>query len=308
MSYSVSLSPSAPAFHPKLLLSITPSPPSASSPVSTSDKALPTSSCELYTLLPIPPSLILDRYELHRLHSPPTSRLGAYDAPSGGKDSLSVQGEGDLEAPVWRVEEREPFRGKAAGLLRLKDGKGKGKEVAGQGWDRFEVEIPLHVRYQTPVDTRYDEETGERRDMVDVEVQAPWVFWACDAPDPFLSASSSSSSSCPFPPSSLPDPSLWSFPSLSSKQAFYYLHSSSDNSTSTSASPSAGSCPPSRPSSLNIRIPTGVMEDLPYVETITMLVVWLCAIWVGWGAWKAKGMWGNVKGEEGEKEKEGKED
>ncbi|GAA5900771.1 hypothetical protein JCM6882_007660 [Rhodosporidiobolus microsporus] len=279
MSYSIALSPSAAAFHPKLVLSLSnSSSPSSSYPSS--------SQCSLWLLLPIPPSLILDRYELHRLHSLPSSsssRLGAFDAASGGKSSLMVVGEGDLEAPVWRVEEREPFRGRGGVLLRLLDGadkKGKGKER--RATDNLDVEIPLHVRYPRPVPERYevDPVTGEKKrvDSVEVEVEAPWVFWGCDEPDPTLAALFPSCPPPPLsPPSSLPLP--LNFPSLS-PLSLYFLPTSSPSSP-------ALPCPPPRPSNLTLQVPTGVMADLPLVEAVTMLVVWVCAGWVGWGAWKA---------------------
>ncbi|GAA5861713.1 hypothetical protein JCM8547_000712 [Rhodosporidiobolus lusitaniae] len=304
MTYAASWSPSAPAFHPKLVLSFPPSLPSSSSCPA---------NCDLYALLRVPPGLIADRYELQRLHE--GGRLGAYGEETrrarGGGRTLEVLGEGDLEAPVYKVEEREGG-GWAAVLLTLKkggeEGEGKGKEKAGQEEEeRWEVVIPLHTRYQRPVEKRYDAE-GRRVDRVEVEVEKPWVFWAYEGGVLFFFFSPGSPlvtfGSADYPPSylaSLPTcsppslPSNLSFPSLSSLSLFYLTPSASSNISSSS------SCPPPLGPPLTLSLPTGVQSDLPLVETTTFLVIWATFAWVSWSAYR---LWRRLR--VAEREKEGK--
>ncbi|GAA6006395.1 hypothetical protein JCM10207_000626 [Rhodosporidiobolus poonsookiae] len=295
-SYSFSLAPSRAAFHPLLLIHLHLTSPSAPSP---------TPACPLYLLLPTPPSLILDRYELHRLHR--SGKLGAFDPPSQGRDSLRVEGEGDLEAPLHRVEEKEGGSGGwAAALVRLTPGgddsggkgKGKGKARDQDGKEeQWTVEVPLHARYLRPVEKRWGPD-GERLSLVDVEVPWPWVFYACDErqqPDP----STAALKSCPPPPL----PFNLTFPSLSASNLYYLPPSPSSPSSS-----SLPSCPPALPPPLTITLPTPVIEDMAFVEPVTLLAVWGCALWVGW---KAFGTWRRFRREEREarekkKDKEGK--
>lgn len=121
--------------------------------------------CPLYARYSIPPAFIVDRFQLAQLHA--EGRLGSL--PSIGKLTLSITGERDLEAPTGRT-------GESIVLLRLSEGgnyKGKGKE-------RGTVVLPLHLRYQIPVDRRRNER-GERMDLLDVGMEAPVLFWACPA-------------------------------------------------------------------------------------------------------------------------------
>lgn len=227
---------------------------------------------------------------------------------------VQVRGESDLEAPVSRVLANKGG-GEASLLLRLGGGgasEEKGKEVD-------DVEIPLHVRYQLPVETRYADEGGKgstRRDRRTVEVEQPWVFWACEGGDNGAFNSSPSPSSqltedlaytalealSAFP--SCPPPSLplhLAFPCLASSSLHYLPHSSSFNPNATSPS---SPCPPSLPLPLALSIPTGVAADLPFVETTTLLAVWVCAAyvaWRGWGMWRRIGAAERGKGE-GKKE------
>ncbi|KAI5480963.1 PIG-X/PBN1 family protein [Pseudohyphozyma bogoriensis] len=233
--YSVSVPPGG-GFHPKLYLSLN----SSSSPA-------PSPSCSLWTHANLPRSIIVDRFQLsllhheHRLGSPSTS-----SAPTS--ETIQFFGDTDLEAPVSRA-------GPAALLLRLRgaegDAKGKGKEVE---------EIPLHVRYQDPVQDRWA--GGERKDMVDVELEWPSVFWACE---------DGAASGCPL--STIPELSSSVPPSTS-------LHFLSPSAASLSSS----TCPPPRPTT-TVQIPTGVLSDLPYVESINFVAVWLGALWVARKAW-----------------------
>lgn len=125
----------------------------------------PSPSCALYTHLSLPPHFIADKFQLHQLHR--EGMLGAYDVSSGGKDSFAHAGETDLEAPVWRASE-------ASVLIRVHEAEDK---VAGAGSRRTRVDIPLHLRYQVPVEARGAD--GTRQDIVEVEFPYPRVFWAC---------------------------------------------------------------------------------------------------------------------------------
>jgi hypothetical protein len=276
-TYHAAFSPSAPAFHPKLEVT-----------VQGPDAATPDPSCDLYALVSVPPGLIVDKYELHRLHR--WGRLGANDAASDGRASLQVLGEGDLEAPVWKVEANEGG-GAAAILLRLKDGKGKRREV-----DSTEtVEIPLHGRYQMPVPERWSID-GKRLDKVQVELDWPRVFWACNAATctcsalfiSFLMSLTHWPHAAPAleelpacgPPSL---PAHLSFATLSSRT----LHYLSLNSSTSLSGPTT--CPPGLPPPLTLLLPTGVAADLPLVESVTLIAVWGCFLWLVWtifGVWR----------------------
>lgn len=145
-SYSAELIPAG--FHPKLSVTV---------------KAA-ASSCPLYLRHTLPPSFIVDRFQLSQLHS--EGRLGAYEL---GESTIVVRGERDLEGPLVRA-------GDASILLRLRGGSVKGKEREVEG--EVEVEVPLHVRYQVPVQERWVD--GVRQDVLEVAMGWPVVFWACD--------------------------------------------------------------------------------------------------------------------------------
>lgn len=114
-------------------------------------------SCPLYIHYSLPPSFILDRFQLSQLHQ--EHRFGHVAAD--GSQTLWILGERDLEAPVQRA-------GGAVVVARLEGGKGKEREVV----------LPLHLRYQLPVETR--EGTSE---LLSVGVDWPSLFWLCDTPD-----------------------------------------------------------------------------------------------------------------------------
>lgn len=133
----------AAGFHPKLHLEL---------------NSLPTmSTCPLYFYQPVPASFILDRFELAQLHV--DGFLGDSSEPGG----LVVAGERNIENPADRA-------GPTSILVRLdSSSKGKGKTV--------ELELPLHVRYQVPVERRWTGNT--RNDMITLELPTPSVFYAC---------------------------------------------------------------------------------------------------------------------------------
>lgn len=149
MSYTAHLIPAG--LHPQLSISTT----------------APPCECDLYAHLPLAPSFIPDRFQLAQLHT--EGRLGSYD-PASSEGTLRVGGSRDLEGPLRGAEGSEV-------LLRLSEGrrdmKGKGREM-----EMVEVEVPLHLRYQRPVQERWV--GGERADTVQVELEWPRVFWACE--------------------------------------------------------------------------------------------------------------------------------
>lgn len=145
---------------------------------------LPPSACPLYLHLPIPPHIIADRHQLQQLHD--EGRLGApstsaLNGTGGGEVSFLATGEGDLELPVSRagsgevlVRLREPNAGR--------DGKGKGKGKEAEEGEVTKWEVPLHLRYLEPVAERYDAD-GARRDLVNVTLEWPSLFWSCGPDD-----------------------------------------------------------------------------------------------------------------------------
>ncbi|GAA6029471.1 hypothetical protein JCM8097_003696 [Rhodosporidiobolus ruineniae] len=273
----------APALHPVLHLSI--SLPTSPSPLSSSSSSSsPPRSCSLYTLLDLPASFIADRYELLRLHR--AGRLGDFD-PEGADEGLQVVGEGDLEAPVWRAREREG-KGRAAVLVRLGKGGSGAAPWGAKGKDRegktLEVDVPLHVRYQDPLEARV---AGGAEPRGEVEMEWPRVFWACEGEGDIAPTTFEDLASCP--PPSLPSPlSLPLFSTTASNLTFHHLPPSPLSPSSIS------SCPPSLPPPLTLSLPAGVLSDLPLVESVTVLAVWAVA---AWGMWSAVRSWRRVRRE-----------
>lgn len=160
--YTASFAPGG-GLHPTLHLSIPSSP-------------APGPSCALHALVEVPQELIADRYQLSQLE-----RDGRLSAAGREQQAVWHAGEGDLEAPSWRAAT-------ASVLVRLSD---SGEEDEGLSGGRtsevarkergvsIEVEVPLHLRYQEPVERRWTV-GGARVDSKVVEVDVPWVFWACD--------------------------------------------------------------------------------------------------------------------------------
>lgn len=83
------------------------------------------------------------------------------------------------------------------------------------------------------------------------------------------------SSSTPCPPSALPS---------SFNLTFHSLHFLAPPSSSDSTS----SCPPALPPPLTLIAPTGVISDLPLVETVNFAVIWLGMLTIAWWAFKAR--------------------
>lgn len=166
-SYTASFAPSG-GLHPTLHLSIHPGALAAPS------------SCTLYALVDVPRGLIADRYQLVQLQR--DGRLGARGEADGA--ALVHVGEADLEAPVWRARgARVLVRLGDEGSGRVDDeGDGRARELP----ERVDVEVPLHLRYQEPVERRWEGDV--RADVTQVEVEWPHVFYACDRGTFFLSS------------------------------------------------------------------------------------------------------------------------
>jgi hypothetical protein len=84
-------------------------------------------------------------------------------------------------------------------------------------------------------------------------------------------------SSCP--PSSIP----LAYPGLASSTSLHFLSPSNASQPYT--------CPPFQLPTLSLSVPTGVVADLPYVETINFVAIWSGMLWVGWAALKARRRW-----------------
>ncbi|GAA5843779.1 hypothetical protein JCM9279_000140 [Rhodotorula babjevae] len=254
--YTASFTPGG-GLHPTLHLSISSTP-------------APGPSCALHTLVEVPQELIADRYQLSQLER--DGRLGA----AGGAQAVWHVGEGDLEAPAWRA-------GRASVLVRLSDGSGAGDEHEAHSGERareeagkargesIEVDVPLHLRYQKPVERRWLV-GGARADSKVVEVDVPWAFWACPA-------GAAADDAAPCPSSSLPDLAS-SFPHLASST----LHFLPLNVSLPPSLSSFSTCPPARPPPLVLVAPTGVLADLPLVEGVTAAAVWACFAFLCWTA------------------------
>ena len=161
-------------------------------------------------LYSLSPSVILDQYQLRQLHNEGrlvTSQSAASTAVGEERKAgrpisaeLYLGGQLDLEAPVSRVDPAQnayailsiPLTAASQSTLHP-----EGQEVPAVDVD---VELPLHLRYQEPVLSRWLSKKGregygggwwikrpqpdERMDIVDVEVAWPCVFWACETEQP----------------------------------------------------------------------------------------------------------------------------
>lgn len=140
--YASTLSPS-PSFHSHLCTTVfLPSPISPSGP-----------SCSLALIYHIPPSLILDPYELSQLYA--DGSLGS---------SFTYFGEVELELPLSKLS------------AKAREGTGLVVEMDGHTLveENVEMDIPLHGRYLESVEEGAD---GKRERVVVVEW--PWVGWKC---------------------------------------------------------------------------------------------------------------------------------
>lgn len=139
--------------HPSLLINVT---HSATDPP-----------CDLYTFVDLPPTFIVDEYQLQRLNR--AGRLARLDTGDGASfDLVHVEGHVDLEAPAWRT-------GPSNVLLRL--GRTKTRRRRRQSTPAWEVyDIPLHLRYQAPP---CSEASLDHPGYLSLNVSTPIVSWAC---------------------------------------------------------------------------------------------------------------------------------
>lgn len=170
------------------------------------------SSCSLHLLYDLGSDIILDQYQIRQLHS--EGRLVyskrsfdnendhhpiAGDSKGKGRPiqaELYLGGQLDLEAPVSQIDTTKhsyillsmPVSAPSTSNLP------PGYEVPAVD---VTVELPLHLRYQEPVLSRYlsgENKKGygggwyiknpipqDRQDTVNVEISWPCVFWACEA-------------------------------------------------------------------------------------------------------------------------------
>lgn len=221
-SHSSTLTPRA-GFHPTLRTTISSLKPlglNSSSKVKAADAppSSSSSSCSLHILYSLSPSVILDQYQLRQLHnegrlvttqrtpeaSTSAAAAAAQEERKPGRPisaELYLGGQLDLEAPVSRVDPVQnayailsiPLTAPLQNATQLPEG----YEIPAVNVD---VELPLHLRYQEPVISRWLSKKGregyggswwmkwpqpdERMDIVNVQVDWPCVFWACDTEQP----------------------------------------------------------------------------------------------------------------------------
>jgi hypothetical protein len=154
LSQETSIDPATGGFHPTLLSTIR----NVTEPLNVNGP------CNLHILYSLPPSFIVDRFQLEEVRA--DGRL--VDGQPCRKEDLFVWGERDLERPRLAV----PSGGTRV-LLRLpyeqaSEG-GEGKEIT--------VRLPLHMRYQDPLRSQH----GQFMEglYVNLEAEGPTVFWAC---------------------------------------------------------------------------------------------------------------------------------
>jgi hypothetical protein len=256
-SYTATLT--AAGLHPKLTLRI--------------NASIADSTCDLYVHVNLPPSFIVDRFELGQLHS--EGRLGAY---VDGEGTFEALGERDLEAPVYRA-------GSASLLLRVRNGKGKGR--ATEEDSNLEVELPLHLRYQVPVQDRWI--GSERRDMLTASMDWPTVFWACrdgEREPRLIICPDADSRSLTGPPSftnvvECPRTTLdGTYTALASTSSLHFIL------PSPLVPPI---CPPSFSlPTISVTVPTGALSDLALVEGMTFVGIWLGTLCIAWTAYRAR--------------------
>lgn len=167
-------------------------------------------SCSLHLLYALNSELILDQYQIRQLHSEGHlvySKRSSDDFPiDNGKSSkgkgksiqaeLYLGGQLDLEAPVSQVDTSK----QAYALISIPSESSSNAATLPPGYEvpavDVTVELPLHVRYQEPVLSRYLSKDGRqgyggrwyikhsipesRQDNVNVTIDWPCVFWACE--------------------------------------------------------------------------------------------------------------------------------
>lgn len=170
-------------------------------------------SCSLHLLYALGSDLILDQYQIRQLHSEghlvyskrSSDDDGNVDGKHKGKGKsiqaeLYLGGQLDLEAPVSQVDPAK----QAYALISIPSASSSSASNLPPGYEvpavDVAVELPLHVRYQEPVLSRYLSREGrqgyggrwyikhtlpeDRQDTANVTIDWPCVFWACETEQP----------------------------------------------------------------------------------------------------------------------------
>lgn len=260
-------------------------------------------SCSLHLLYALDSNLILDQYQVRQLHSEGHlihSKHSSDDASvvvdgktrkGKGKSiqaELYLGGQLDLEAPVSQVDPTK----QAYALISIPSASSSNPAALPPGYEvpavDVNVDLPLHVRYQEPVLSRYLSRDGrqgyggrwyikhtlpeDRQDSVNVTIHWPCVFWACEtaqteaneasSPYKLMDASSSCIGQMPHElRSSLP---TFSPAHPSSTLPYHYLLPFDSD---RAASPEPGSS--------IVSVPTGVLGDLKIVTLVNVALAWL---------------------------------
>lgn len=180
-------------------------------------------SCSLHLLYALNSDIILDQYQIRQLHSEGHlvySQRSSDDHGSVGEHKgkgksiqaeLYLGGQLDLEAPVSQVDSTK----QAYALISIPSASSSNSATLPPGYEvpavDVSVELPLHVRYQEPVLSRYLSKDGrqgfggrwyiknpipeDRQDAVNVTIDWPCVFWACETEQPEASEGASSTRS-----------------------------------------------------------------------------------------------------------------
>lgn len=164
-------------------------------------------SCSLNLLYALGSDIILDQYQIRQLHSEghlvySKRSFDDVDAKHKGKGKsiqaeLYLGGQLDLEAPVSQVDPQQQSYALISLPIASSSNLPPGYEVPPVD---VTVDMPLHVRYQEPVLSRYLSKQGregyggrwyikhsvpqDRNDTVNVAIDWPCVFWACDSEQP----------------------------------------------------------------------------------------------------------------------------
>ncbi|KAK9894012.1 hypothetical protein P389DRAFT_102282 [Cystobasidium minutum MCA 4210] len=255
-------------------------------------------SCSLHLLYALGSDVILDQYQIRQLHSEGhlvyskrsfEDEVGGEKSKGKGKSiqaELYLGGQLDLEAPVSQVDPKQQAYALISLPIASSQNLPPGYEVPPVD---VTVEMPLHVRYQEPVLSRYLSKQGregyggrwyikhsvpqDRNDTVSVAIDWPCVFWACNSEQPEASEASSPykimdySSSCI---GQLPQDLRSSLPTFSpahpqTTNPYHYLLPFKSSSES-SHSPLGSS---------RVTVPTGVLGDLSFVTLANVVVTWL---------------------------------
>ncbi|KAL7006067.1 hypothetical protein EMMF5_004405 [Cystobasidiomycetes sp. EMM_F5] len=335
-SHSSRLVPAS-GFHPKLLTEIVKLQPlgwrsqykagtsdgsAESSTSSTSSDVASSSSCSLHLLYHLSSSIILDQYQLRQVHNEGrlvTSRLsndGSNEPNSKGKgraprmpvaSELELGGQLDLEAPVSQIDADSV----AVALITIPmDTRALPSGFQIPSVD-VTVELPLHLRYQEPVLSRWLSADGRnghgghwwskhsrsenRSDIKQVPVSWPCVFWACETeqseamqPGSPYRLMSDASSCVGYVPQELRDSVSTSSPMHpQTTKPYHYLlriHSAqSAHQVKAGLNDEGGTS--------IAYVPTGVLGDAKIVHVVNLCVTWIGFLLIAYKAYTTSQKW-----------------